>query len=216
MIQHLWRLRKQARYTAVQAKRTGRLFAAWKAAIRYHLEAKKATKACHAKKRQEILDLLQLTEDAAQQGDQRKAYQMVKKLARGPPRNRVLLKDDNGKLTTKKEEHDCLVSFSKALFAPQIEQPQREQEVLPLVFTLEEVQHELQITQVGKAVPPGVAPAAAWRISADLVAPLLQQAFAQHATLNAVLPERWTDAWIVWLPKPGKAPSNPAALRPIG
>ena len=141
---------------------------------------------------------------------------MVKKLAPWAPRNRVLLKDDNGKLTTKKEEHDCLVSFSKALFAPQTEQPHREQEVLPLVFTLEEVQHELQITQVGKAVPPGVAPAAAWRISADLVAPLLQQAFAQHATLNAVLPERWTDAWIVWLPKPGKAPSNPAALRPIG
>ena len=92
VIQHLWRLRKQARYTAVQAKRTGRLFAAWKAAIRYHLEAKKATKACHAKKRQEILDLLQLTEDAAQQGDQRKVYQMVKKLAPWAPRNRVLLK----------------------------------------------------------------------------------------------------------------------------
>ena len=216
IVQHLWRLRAQARYTAVQARRTGRLFAAWKAAIRYHLAAKKATKACHAKKRQEILDLLQITEDAAQQGDQRKVYQMVKKLAPWAPRNRVLLKDDNGKLTTKKEEHECLVSFSKALFAPQTEQPHREQEVLPLVFTLEEVRHELQITQVGKAVPPGVAPAAAWRISADLVAPLLQQAFAQHATLNAVLPERWTDAWIVWLPKPGKAPSNPAALRPIG
>ena len=216
VVQHLWRLRAEARYTAVQAKRTGRLFAAWKAAIRYHLAAKKATKACHAKKRQEILDLLQHAEDAAQQGDQRKVYQMVKKLAPWAPRNRVLLKDDNGKLTTKKEEHDCLVSFSKALFSPQTEQPNRNEEVLPLVFTLEEVQHELQITQVGKAVPPGVAPAAAWRISADLVAPLLQQAFAQHATLNAVLPERWTDAWIVWLPKPGKAPSNPAALRPIG
>ena len=79
IVQHLWRLRAEARYTAVQAKRTGRLFAAWKAAIRYHLAAKKATKACHAKKRQEILDLLQLAEDAAQQGDQRKVYQMVKK-----------------------------------------------------------------------------------------------------------------------------------------
>ena len=102
VIQHLWRLRQQARYTAVQAKRTGRLFAAWRAAIRYHLEAKKAAKACHAKKRQEILDLLQLTEDAAQQGDQRKVYQMVKKLAPWAPCNRVLLKDENGKLTTKK------------------------------------------------------------------------------------------------------------------
>ena len=118
IIQHLWRLRQQARYTAVQAKRTGRLFAAWRAAIRYHLEAKKAKKAC-----QEILDLLQLTEEAAQQGDQRKVYQMVKKLAPWAPRNRVILKDDNGKLTTSKEEHDCLVSYSKALFAPQTEQP---------------------------------------------------------------------------------------------
>ena len=56
VIQHLWRLRQQARYTAVQAKRTGRLFAAWRAAIRYHLEAKKAKKACQVKQRQEILD----------------------------------------------------------------------------------------------------------------------------------------------------------------
>ncbi|CAE7532903.1 Pol, partial [Symbiodinium microadriaticum] len=215
---HLWQLRQQARYTAVQAKRTGRMFAAWRAAIRYHLEAKKAKKACQAKKRQEILDLLQITEDAAQQGDQRKVYQIVKKLAPWAPRNRVILKDDNGKLTTCKqqEKHECLVSYSKALFAPHTEQPHREQEVLPLVFTLEEVQHELCITQVGKAVPPGVAPAAAWRISADLVAPLLQKAFEQHAVANAVLPEKRTDAWIVWLPKPGKAPSNPAALRPIG
>ena len=197
IIQHLWQLRQQARYTAVQAKHTGRMFAAWRAAIRYHLEAKKAKKACHAKKRQEILDLLQATEEAAQQGDQRKVYQMVKP-------------------TTSKEEHKCPVSYSKALFAPQTEQPHREQEVLPLVFTLEEVQHELCITQVGKAVPPGVAPAAAWRISADLVAPLLQKAFEQHAIANTVLPEKWADAWIVWLPKPGKAPSNPAALRPIG
>ena len=126
VIQHLWQLRQQARYTAVQAKRTGRMFAAWRAAIRYHLEAKKAKKACQAKKRQEILDLLQITED----GDQRKVYQMVKKLAPWAPRNRVILKDD-GKLTTSKEEHECLVSYSKALFAPQTEQPHREQEVLP-------------------------------------------------------------------------------------
>ena len=81
---------------------------------------------------------------------------MVKKLAPWAPRNRVILKDDNGKLTTSKEEHDCLVSYSKALFAPQTEQPHREQDVLPLVFTLEEVQHELRITQVGKAVPQGL------------------------------------------------------------
>ena len=86
IIQHLWRLRKQARYTAVQARRAGRLFAAWHAAIRYHLAAKKAKKDCRAKKRQETPDLLQATEEAAQQGDQRKVYQMVKKLALlGPP-----------------------------------------------------------------------------------------------------------------------------------
>ena len=85
-VQHLWQLRRAARYTAVQARRTGRLFAAWRATIRYHLAAKAAKKQCYADKRKGILNLLDQAEQAATQGDQRQVYQVVKRLAPWAPR----------------------------------------------------------------------------------------------------------------------------------
>ncbi|CAE7276564.1 unnamed protein product, partial [Symbiodinium sp. CCMP2456] len=168
------------------------------------------------KKRLEILGLLQQAEAAAGRGDQRSVYQVVKKLAPWAPRNRVLLKDTEGRLLTHKEEHDALVSHSRALFAPQQSQPSRAGVKLPLDFPLQDVERQLQATKIGKAVPKDVAPAAAWRIGAAAIAPHLRQAYLLSATADVSLPKRWTDAWITWLPKPGKAPSQPAALRPIG
>ena len=127
-----------------------------------------------------------------------------------------MLKDEDGKLLTQKQEHDSLVSYSKGLCVPEQAQPPRTDDTLPLVFTLQEVYGQLRITKVGKAVPARVAPAAAWKVAASEIAPLLQQALEQHALAGITLPSRWTDAWIVWLPKPGKAPSQPPALRSIG
>ena len=126
------------------------------------------------------------------------------------------MKDEEGRLLTQKQEHDSLVSYSKDLFVPEFPQPSRSDDTLPLVFTLQEVHGQLRIMKVGKAVPPGVAPAAAWKVAASEIAPYLQKAMEQHALKGVILPPRWTDAWIVWLPKPGKVPSQPSALRPIG
>ncbi|CAE6911839.1 kptA [Symbiodinium sp. CCMP2592] len=121
------------------------------ATVRYRMAAKKAQKQCYADKRQATLDLLGQAEAAATSGDQRKVYQVVKQLAPWAPRNRVMLKDDQGTLLTQKQEHDSLVSYSRGLFAPPQEQPRREGVILPLIFTLEEVYGQLRITSVGKA-----------------------------------------------------------------
>ena len=83
----------------------------------YHLAAKKATKACHAKKRQEnFLTSFNMLEDAAQQGDQRKVYQMVKKLALGHLATGFSLRMTNGKLTTKKRSMIALSALAKLSF----------------------------------------------------------------------------------------------------
>ena len=108
------------------------------------------------------------------------------------------------------------MEHSRHLFAPRQLPPDRTGVQLPLIFTVEEVEAQLRLTKVGRAVPPGIAPAAAWQLAATDVAPLLQKALQTGAVANEALPSKWTDAWIVWLPKQGKAPSHPTALRPIG
>ncbi|CAE7369649.1 jockey\pol [Symbiodinium sp. CCMP2456] len=193
----------------VQVQRTGRLFQAWFATVRYHLGAKKAKRQCKERKKLEIRGLLQQAEAAAGRGDQRSVYQVVKQLAPWAPRNRVLLKDKEGRLLTHKEENDALVSHSRALFAPQQSQPSRAGVKLPLDFPLQDVERQLQATKIGKAVPKHVAPAAARRIGAAAIAPHLKTSLSVERDSRR-LPTRALDGRV------DHAPSQPAALRPIG
>ena len=201
-IRHLWQLRKQAEHTPVGH---GRIFRAWRAVARHWAAARKAKQHCYKAKRE------------ATQGDQRKVYQVVKKLAPWKPRDRVMVKDKQGNLLTKSQEHQALVEFSRDLFAPRCTQVDRTDNMLPLVFTIEQIEGQLSLTKVGKAAPPDTAPASACKICASKVAPLLQLAYSKFShDAGLCLPERWTNAWIIWLPKPGKEANAPASLRPIG
>ena len=167
-------------------------------------------------KRRRILDLLAKAEGCAHRHDQRGLYRVVRQLAPWKPRAKVLLKGEGGALLNHEQEHATLVEHSRNLFAPRQLPPDRAGVQLPLIFTVEEVEAQLRLTKVGRAVPPGIAPTAAWQLAATDVAPLLQKALQTGAVANEALPSKWTDAWIVWLPKQGKAPSHPTALRPIG
>ncbi|CAE7224369.1 unnamed protein product [Symbiodinium natans] len=232
IVQHLWQKRREAEYVTVRPPREperenlennpwwyflSRLFRGWKATVALRKQVKIAEKQCKEKKREDILQLLQKAEQAADNGDQRTVYQVVRRLAPWQPRQRVMIKDPSGRLLTLQQEHEALVSYSEDLFAPDTEQPAREEQGLNLVFTVEEIESQLKSIKIGKAVPPGVAPASAWRLAAPQVARLLKMAFDQHSHQPGItLPLQWTDAWIVWLPKPGKDPCEPSSLRPIG
>ncbi|CAE7455423.1 unnamed protein product [Symbiodinium natans] len=232
IVQHLWQKRREAEYVTVRPPREperenlennpwwyflSRLFRGWKATVALRKQVKIAEKQCKEKKREDILQLLQKAEQAADNGDQRTVYQVVRRLAPWQPRQRVMIKDPSGRLLTLQQEHEALVSYSEDLFAPDTEQPAREEQGLNLVFTVEEIESQLKSIKIGKAVPPGVAPASVWRLAAPQVARLLKMAFDQHSHQPGItLPLQWTDAWIVWLPKPGKDPCEPSSLRPIG
>ena len=215
-IVHLWQLRAAARYTAVQRDPSRRILHAWRALATYRQAAVRAHKDCKDQKRRHILDLLAKAEGCAHRCDQRGLYQVVRQLAPWKPHTKILLKGEGGALLNHAQEHAALVEHSRQLFAPRQPPPDRTGVQLPLIFTVEEVEAQLRLTKVGRAVPPGIAPAAAWKLGATAVAPLLQRALQTGAIANAALPSKWTDAWIVWLPKQGKAPSHPTALRPIG
>ena len=92
-ILHLWQLRAAANDTKVQRNR---VFRAWQAVARHWAAAKQAKKTCQEQKRRQVLGLPEQAEHAADAGDQRTVYQVVKKLAPWKPRQRVLIKDKDG------------------------------------------------------------------------------------------------------------------------
>ena len=211
IVQHLWQKRREAEYVAVRPPRApeggtldenpwwhykSRLFRGWKATIELRKQVKKAEKQCKEKKREEILQLLH---KAADNGDQRTVYQVVRRLAPWQPRRRVMIKDPQGRLLTLQQEHEALVSYSEDLFAPDTDQPDRTEQGLQLVFTVQEIESQLKSIKIGKAVPPNVAPASVWRLAATQVAELLKLAFEHSHQPGITLPIQWTDAWIVWL-----------------
>ena len=127
-------------------------------------------------KRRHILDLLAKAEGCAHRCDQRGLYQVVRQLTPWKPHTKILLKGEGGALLNHAQEHAALVEHSRQLFAPRQPPPDRTGVQLPLIFTVEEVEAQLRLTKVGRAVPPGIAPAAAWKLAATAVAPLLQRA----------------------------------------
>ena len=84
--------------------------------------------------------------------------------------------------------------------------------------TDEELVAQLRAAKPGKAVPPHIAPAACWRLCADLVGPCLGTAMREHFRKGCpgLLHGDLTDATMAMLPKPGKPEHLLANLRPIG
>ena len=67
-----------------------------------------------------------------------------------------------------------------------------------------------------KAVAPGCAPGAVWRLQAERVGSIL---FSQlsHWWIGRppFIPQTWKDGWLSFIPKPNKPPSHPSSLRPL-
>ena len=70
-------------------------------------------------------------------------------------------------------------------------------------------------TKIGKAVPQGCAPAAAWKVCSDMLGPYLES-ISLAVEEEGVLPSKWCSPELIWLTKPNKAPDTPEHLRPIG
>ena len=70
--------------------------------------------------------------------------------------------------------------------------------------------------KAGKAMPSGSAPTVLWTMTRSTVVPILHGQFQAYLRAGcSEMPERWVTSEMVLLPKPGKALTSPAQLRPI-
>ena len=189
------------------------LFQAWRLSHRLARMAKDARSKHIAQRRERVDRILHSTQEAADTHLPHKVYELVSQLKPWNPRPRPRLKSKQGELLTAKGEHQRLVTYCEEIFAPELPIP--EAGPPKLLLTAESWTKYLGQTKIGKAVPQGCAPAAAWKICSDMLGPHLAR-IAQKVEEEGILPSTWCSPELIWLTKPNKAPDLPEHLRPIG
>ncbi|CAE7535527.1 Pol, partial [Symbiodinium sp. CCMP2592] len=156
---------------------------------------------------------LQELQAAASSGDSRKLYAGIRTLAPKSSKPKVQLRDSGGHLQDPKTQLKQLETHYRKLYAADedtsIQGPQR----TPIHIEVTEAEMTLALSQLSphKATPPHLATNSLWRLTSDLVAPLLCQWCRQWPQI----PELWRNAWLTLVPKIPR-PLSPKNLRPIG
>ncbi|CAE7475477.1 Pol [Symbiodinium sp. CCMP2592] len=156
---------------------------------------------------------LQELQAAASSGDSRKLYAGIRTLAPKSSKPKVQLRDSGGHLQDPKIQLQQLETHYRKLYAADedtsIQGPQR----TPIHIEVTEAEMTLALSQLSphKATPPNLATNSLWRLTSDIVAPLLCQWCRQWPHI----PELWRNAWLTLVPKIPR-PLSPKNLRPIG
>ena len=182
------------------------LFQAWKLSHLLARLAREARSKHIALCRERVGHILQSTQDAADAHMPHKVYQLVSQL-------KPWLKSQKGELLTAAGEHNRLLTYCKEIFSPELPIP--ETGPPKLLMTAATWTKYLGQTKIGKAVPQGSAPAAAWKVCSDMLGPYLEN-ISLAVEEAGVLPSEWCSPELIWLTKPNKAPDVPEHLRPIG
>ena len=188
----------------------------WKWIVLY-LKAGRQSKQFHAQNQRALtLGNLQLAEKAAQHHNTKRLFGIVKRMMPWKPKPRIMLRHPDGTPMSLLQEHKALVQHCTQLFAPDAETPRRPGTRLTLPLTEAEWSVQLQRTPIGKAVPADSAPATAWKACSGAISQALATVSHNLEPISTELPPAWRDPQLCFLPKPHKAPSVAAALRPIG
>eukprot|EP00439_Symbiodinium_sp_Y106_P055896 s375_g7.t2 len=190
----------------------------WRAAAAFHKASRQLREQSRALKKQAFQVKLAQAEAAAVKQDQRTLHQIVRSLSRAPRKQFSRLRDHEGRLLSKAAEAQALVDQGRLTYSLYPDLQLNSDMSDSFEVTDEELVAQLRAAKPGKAVPPHIAPAACWRLCADLVGPCLGTAMREHFRQGrpGLLHGDLTDATMAMLPKPGKPEHLLANLRPIG
>ncbi|CAE7230404.1 unnamed protein product [Symbiodinium sp. CCMP2592] len=161
-------------------------------------------------KRQKIQDIMCELEQAAQRGDQGSTYAAVRRLAPWKPASSGFL--------TPTLQLQALTVHAQDKFCQGTDYRPTGVLLEGLAVTSDQLQSALSKLPIRKAAPPGAAPSALWKNSAEDLAEtfLYPVTHMWGSGQTGRAPSIWKDANMVWMPKPNKDPSLLANLRPIG
>ena len=170
----------------------------------------------HAQRRKQWCDKLRTAEEALQRHDAHHFFQVIAQLAPRQRRSRVQFRDAVGNIQSPAQELRTLHQFWSSVFHVPTTRHQQAHQHYGLQFAEATVCQMLRAMQPRKAVYPGFACSAAWKVGADVAGPILHRYLQQlFAPGLLAVPPLLTQAWLHFLPKPGKTNREPSHLRPI-
>eukprot|EP00439_Symbiodinium_sp_Y106_P014761 s3626_g2.t1 len=182
-----------------------RILQKWRAAAAFHKASRQLREQSRALKKHAFQVKLAQAEAAAVKQDQRTLHQIVRSLSRAPRKQFSRLRDPEGRLLSKAAEAQALVDQGRLTYSlyPDLQLSTDMSDSFEV--TDEELVAQLRAAKPGKAVPPHIAPAACWRLCADLIGPCLGTAMREHFRQGhpGLLHGDLTDATMAMLPKPG-------------
>ena len=144
-------------------------------------------------------------------------YQLIKQLAPKSYRRKLCLRSGDGALLSNAQECELLTSYAKDLFSDEAYQMPPLLPIDPEWFCEEKWLAALKKLKANKAVPNDSAQIQSWKGNAQQLAkPLSKIAATALSAHSPWVPQEWATVQLAWLPKPGRAPTEPGSLRTIG
>jgi len=212
---------RSSQHVLVETMQAGNLqakniFLFWFHTARFRAMARSHRRHAQLVRKHHFHDIIHHAQKAADRHNSFQLFHLINSFAPKSPKRRMQLRTVHGKLATAVEEHAILCKFVQDVWHGE---PLRDAhpDIIPgTPFTESDVQKALESIPLTKAVAPGFAPGVLWRSHAQYLAPWLYGLLKSWwLSDKPFVPSTWRHAWLCWLPKPGKPPTDPAALRPI-
>ena len=161
-------------------------------------------------------ELCKDVEHAAKLHDAHTMFQTINRYSPKRPMARARLRTPEGQIANQYMAHALTVRFVQTTWQGPATLPCYSERAPEVPFSLAELETAIAASHPNKSVAPPFLPALIWKGSPAVVAEYiyghLQRWWSQQPP---IIPQIWKDAWLTFLPKPGKPNTCPSHLRPI-
>ena len=197
----LWNLLRKCR-----GRDLTRLFQAWSIVTALLRARREHCKARRLAKRAKIEDVLSRAGLAAEKGDQRELFKLVRLISPRAPRSRLQLRSSSGALQSEAAECEDISSFMRQQYYDENALPIQARFCNHLPFEEPQLLEQLIRIPVNKAVPGESVPGLCCKRLAHVYAPVLFHKLRNEwAGSIPAIPVPWCTSWLHFIPKPGRA-----------
>ena len=192
------------------------VFQFWYHVTRFKVMTKSHRRHALLVRKHRFQEVIQSAQTAAERHNIFQLFHLINSFAPKNPKRRMQLRTIQGSLATPVEEHAILCHFVQEVWSGDPLTDAHPHVIPGTPFTEADVQQVLESIPLTKAVAPGFAPGVLWRSHASSLASWLYGILqCWWFSPQPYIPPSWKNAWLCWLPKPGKPPTSPSALRPM-
>ena len=192
------------------------ILAFWFHSIRFSKMQKDHGRYAKLVRHQKFQEIISLAQTAADRYNSFQLFQYINKFSPKQPKRRIQLRTRQGHLATAIEEHSMLCQFVADTWKGPPTDFVLSDAIPGTPFTEETLLRAIESIPISKSVAPGFLPGTVWRSHAHTLAPWLFNLLKSWWYSDSPhIPSCWKSGWLCWLPKPGKTPCTPDALRPI-